>query len=120
MPGRTDAQKDYALYRIPAGRARKLWIPSVNQILETRHFWPGSSLLFESGEWPSMELKPNQRGPRNRAMTRLQLINVRNLSFLYKTRPEEVSPQKMHDWRRPAAMIGILTLEGQKVTVKGD
>jgi hypothetical protein len=38
MAGRTDAQKNSASYRIPAVKAKRLWMPDIDQIMEIRHF----------------------------------------------------------------------------------
>jgi hypothetical protein len=86
--------KNSASYHISAGKARRLWMPEVNQIMETRLFCPEIYGLFESEEWPSMELNPNHGGAHDKTMTHRQFINSRSLSLLHGARPEEV-PQKM-------------------------
>jgi hypothetical protein len=69
MSGRTDASKNSASYRIQVSEARRLWMPDVDKIMETRHFRPEFSVPFESEEWPSMKPKSNHGGTHNKTWT---------------------------------------------------
>jgi hypothetical protein len=90
VSNRTYAQKNFASYRIQAGKAKRLWMPDVDQIMENKHPWSEFSVLFEMEEWLSIKPKPDHEGTPNKTMIHRQLINARSLSLWHATRPEEV------------------------------
>jgi hypothetical protein len=90
MSGRIGVQKNSALYRNPVGNVRRLQMPDIHHITESKHYGLHFSFTLDMEEDLSMEPRFDHVNIHNRTTTHWPLIKCRSSYLGLSTGLEEV------------------------------